>query len=366
MQQGDLGIDYSFARPDIGSLPPEIRFVERYVSHTPAKNISGIEAAAIALSGRELGLVWETTATRVLVGHDGGVQDGQAARAQADAIGYIGQTTWAVDFDLQPAQYDVAEQYGTGFAEGYGVPISETGPYGGLAFVEEMQRRGFGIAWQTVAWSHGKVSTTANIYQRVSATIPIPGTDENVALKTSGAAPIVVPTTPENTTLPQTVGSDGQRNLFVMHPLMTGPDVLAQQQFVNAALHLGLDEDSDYGPDTAAAVATLQSGNGLVGDGIVGPKTRALEAAIVAWCASLPAGGPTIPDFPGYVRLNDRGPAVGAFQQRLADRGYDIGRWGVDSKFGMSTLGAMAQFQRDVGIKDDGIGGPVTWTHLWS
>lgn len=365
MQLNDLGIDYSYARPDLGSLPPEIRFVARYGSHTPAKNISGIEAAGIALSGRELVLVWETTANRVLSGHVGGVDDGHAARQIADGIGYTGLWYWAVDFDIQSPQFDVAEEYGIGFAEGYGCTKADCGPYGGLSFVDEMLRRGFGIAWQTVAWSHGQVSVAADIYQRLNPTIPVPGTDEDVALRTSGASLIVVPNTPANNAVPDALGSDGQRNLFVRHPFLSGDDVGFVQKFCNDALHVGLTTDNVYGPVTAEAVTTLQSGNGLVADGIVGPSTRALMAAIIAWTSSL-HDLPVVPAFPGYVRLNDRGPAVEDFQYRLQARGYSVGSFGADGKFGMDTYHALVAFQRDAGISDDGVGGPITWTRLWT
>ncbi len=102
------------------------------------------------------------------------------------------------------------------------------------------------------------------------------------------------------------------------------------------------------------AVRTFQQRQGLVCDGIVGPQTwRRLEEA--RW------------------RLGDRvllhsvshpptGDDVSALQQRLLELGFDPGQ--VDGIFGTNTDRALREFQRNVGLADDGTCGPGTFKAL--
>jgi hypothetical protein len=59
----------------------------------------------------------------------------------------------------------------------------------------------------------------------------------------------------------------GVRTLRSTRPVMRGDDVRAAQKVVRAP------EDGVYGPMTAGIVSSWQARNGLVADGIVGPKT---------------------------------------------------------------------------------------------
>ena len=68
----------------------------------------------------------------------------------------------------------------------------------------------------------------------------------------------------------------------------------------------------------------------------------------------------------GTIRKGDKGPVVKYAQQLLQDRGYDLGKYGVDGDFGSATQAAVKQFQRDWGLKVDGIIGPQTWAMLKS
>ena len=52
-------------------------------------------------------------------------------------------------------------------------------------------------------------------------------------------------------------------------------------------------------------------------------------------------------------------------QDALIARGYDLGRWGADGIFGNQTLEAVKAFQKDCGIKADGVIGPVTYGKLF-
>jgi N-acetylmuramoyl-L-alanine amidase len=102
------------------------------------------------------------------------------------------------------------------------------------------------------------------------------------------------------------------------------------------------------------AVRTFQQRQGLVCDGIVGAQTwRRLEEA--RW------------------NLGDRvllhsvshpltGDDVAALQERLLELGFDPGQ--VDGIFGTSTDHALREFQRNVGLPDDGTCGPATFKAL--
>jgi peptidoglycan hydrolase-like protein with peptidoglycan-binding domain len=50
----------------------------------------------------------------------------------------------------------------------------------------------------------------------------------------------------------------------------------------------------------------------------------------------------------------------------LLQRGYDLGSYGADGKFGDATERAVKQFQQDWGLSMDGVIGPKTWAMLES
>lgn len=59
-----------------------------------------------------------------------------------------------------------------------------------------------------------------------------------------------------------------------------------------------------------------------------------------------------------------RGPAVEDIQRRLLSLGYDLGPTGVDGVFLGRTADAVAAFQAERGLKEDGIVGDETWSAL--
>ena len=66
------------------------------------------------------------------------------------------------------------------------------------------------------------------------------------------------------------------------------------------------------------------------------------------------------------LRRGSRGEAVKEMQMLLISRGYDLGRWGADGIFGKQTMKAVKAFQKDCGIRVDGVVGPVTYSRLFS
>lgn len=72
---------------------------------------------------------------------------------------------------------------------------------------------------------------------------------------------------------------------------------------------------------------------------------------------------PALPAYPGLSRPSSRvSGATRAFQSRLKARGWVIT---VDGKHGPNTTAVIRAFQKQKGLKPDGIGGPATWAALW-
>lgn len=145
-----------------------VEFVCRYL--VPAryawKRLTGDEAEYITGAGMQIGSVFETTANRAAAGAAAGQADGVAAYKEAQLICQPKDTAiyFAVDYDAQPADYDAIEAYLRAAEEQ--IPGYRVGVYGSYTVVEEMAHRGAAWHfWQTYAWSGGKKSKAANIYQ---------------------------------------------------------------------------------------------------------------------------------------------------------------------------------------------------------
>lgn len=66
------------------------------------------------------------------------------------------------------------------------------------------------------------------------------------------------------------------------------------------------------------------------------------------------------------LRLGSKGDHVRDAQSRLVQKGYSVGRYGVDGHFGNDTYKAVTNLQRDSKKSVDGIIGAVTWGVLYS
>lgn len=64
------------------------------------------------------------------------------------------------------------------------------------------------------------------------------------------------------------------------------------------------------------------------------------------------------------LRRGSKGEYVTLLQTMLVNRGYDIGKTGVDGDFGKSTEKAVIAFQKASGLTADGIVGKKTWAAL--
>lgn len=75
-------------------------------------------------------------------------------------------------------------------------------------------------------------------------------------------------------------------------------------------------------------------------------------------------GGDTPMPTHSTIRKGSTGPDVVYCQECLMQLGYDLSPYGADGKFGAKTESAVKAFQRDHGLKADGIVGPMTWDAL--
>lgn len=82
---------------------------------------------------------------------------------------------------------------------------------------------------------------------------------------------------------------------------------------------------------------------------------------------AIPKGiGANIPDYRPTLKRGDKGEYVTLLQTKLFNRGYDLGKCGIDGDYGRATEAAVKAFQHDNGLKEDGICGQRTWEALES
>lgn len=148
------GADYAWDRPSIDALQDAgIKFVCRYLSRDPAKNLTAAETRALLAAGIAVVVVWEWDAYDMLRGYEGGVIDAQSAELQADACGLRGIPIYfACDYDAPEAAQRTINNYLDGAAAVLG--RARVGMYGGywpLSRARAAARATYW--WGTVAWS---------------------------------------------------------------------------------------------------------------------------------------------------------------------------------------------------------------------
>lgn len=145
--------------------------VIRYVG-TPGrtKNITKAEYDELNRNGIDVALVYENKAGDANGGFSEGVNAARAARANADAIGWPKDRPiyFAVDSD-QVTALDFSEvvAYLDGAASVLGNGIERIGVYGEYDVIERNVGSHARYGWQTVAWSGGRVSSKAHLFQRL-------------------------------------------------------------------------------------------------------------------------------------------------------------------------------------------------------
>jgi hypothetical protein len=157
------GIDIAWARPDVGGIiATGAKWVARYFSTDPTKNLTASEVQAYTAAGLDVVTVWETTAGRALQGAGAGISDANAAVAQRAAVGIPSgyPIHFAVDTDTDWAS---VQSYFSGVCSV--LNKNEVGVYGGYAVAQGAHAYGLRYIWQTTAWSNGAWSPAATIRQ---------------------------------------------------------------------------------------------------------------------------------------------------------------------------------------------------------
>jgi hypothetical protein len=168
------GVDIAWSRPTTAQIQAAgAHFVARYLSPDSTKNITRAEVADYKANGLGVVVVWESSANRMLGGKAAGAADALAAEVQRAAVGLPSNQPiyFGCDFDAQGTQFHTVNEYLRGVASVIG--LSRTGIYGGYYVLEDVfsSPATATYGWQTVAWSNGKVSAHANIYQDGSTTL---------------------------------------------------------------------------------------------------------------------------------------------------------------------------------------------------
>jgi N-acetylmuramoyl-L-alanine amidase len=122
-----------------------------------------------------------------------------------------------------------------------------------------------------------------------------------------------------------------------------------QRRLLELGFHVDAGEVGRYGPSTEATVRAFQQERGLLVDGLVGSET---------W-RELVEAGYALGDRVLYLhRPPYRGDDVRTLQRRLNLLGFDPGR--EDGILGEQTAQAVLEFQRNVGLRPDGIAAATT------
>jgi len=162
------GVDFSWGTVNARALKAAgMKFGISYLSipSSQGKNLSKQELEALWSAGLFGGVVWETTAGRMLGGYSAGVADATEAKKQADALRPGMPVAFAADFDITPAQKAAALRYVQGAASVLGK--RRVGVYCDYWLVKHLVENGDPCAfyWQTYAWSGGLVHPRACVLQ---------------------------------------------------------------------------------------------------------------------------------------------------------------------------------------------------------
>lgn len=162
------GVDFGWGHVSAATLTGHgYTLVCRYLSHDGSKNLRAAEVSDFLGHGVDIVVVWESGSGRAKAGFDAGLQDGHDAVTQAQALGLPAGSAiyFAVDYDPAGNFAPVVAYF-----HGAGQPVTAAGyTVGVYACADALDAvMGAGKAdfgWQTLAWSHGRLSPRASLYQ---------------------------------------------------------------------------------------------------------------------------------------------------------------------------------------------------------
>lgn len=163
------GFDYSFSRPDPACLAKTGDFVVRYVG-TPqsGKNLTPNEKARLEAVGLSLVGVYETTQGFMVSTYHNGAMAGIAVQDDYKRFGVRGDRPCYFALDIDPAGLSASAWLQVqAFLDGAASILGRQrlGIYGGFAAIDRLVPTLCPFGWQTYAWSHGKFSSKAQLYQ---------------------------------------------------------------------------------------------------------------------------------------------------------------------------------------------------------
>lgn len=173
-----LWADYSWARPNVDRYEGVMRYLDADRGTRP--DLTGAEVNDLHQQGKPVGLIWQADKGGAGEGKQRGAADAQRANREADKLG--APDTAAIFYTVDSGSLspkDVAPY----FAGVRSVPGRPVGIYGSADICDWAHGVGIDWRWQTIAWSRGRISKHAHLYQRDHNTQDKPPTgllDRNV------------------------------------------------------------------------------------------------------------------------------------------------------------------------------------------
>lgn len=163
------GLDYAWQHDTPAQLVALLRansaqFACRYINDPGGKGLTDGETRALTAAGIIIVPVYETTGTDFTGGYDAGLTAGQRAAADLRARRAPGGAYCWFAIDTDTSVFAETNAYLRGAKAGTGPYVAQL--YGSYAVVEAAAAAGLGSwHWQTYAWSKGKLSRHALLYQ---------------------------------------------------------------------------------------------------------------------------------------------------------------------------------------------------------
>jgi Domain of unknown function (DUF1906) len=167
-----FGCDYAWTHPSVAALKAAgVKFVCRYLSTDPSKDISASELSALRAAGILVVFNWEAGAEDMALGYNEGVAEARTAQAELVALGVADAVVYfSADFNALGAQVSDCVSYLQGVNSVMGK--SRTGVYGDYNVVQACLAAGVAtFSWGTPAWDGEPASWVVNIYQYGSGSI---------------------------------------------------------------------------------------------------------------------------------------------------------------------------------------------------
>lgn len=165
------GIDYAWAnpKPSPSCLKQNgVGFIMRYFSYDSSKDLTKDELNNAVKNGIAVGVVWETTANRMMSGYNGGVTDAKESDKRCKSLGITGIPVYfACDWDSSESEQAAINAYLDGAVSVIGK--ARTGMYGGYHPIKrafDASKMTYG--WQTYAWSGGNWDNRAQLRQTLN------------------------------------------------------------------------------------------------------------------------------------------------------------------------------------------------------